>query len=120
MKKILAAICISLSVHNASVANGPDSILVTRLSQHLANRPIEQLYVHHDRSIYQAGDTVWMKIYQTISPQASSVSRVAYIDLINSRGTAVSHTKLPLENGTAYGQLALPGELPDGTYHLRA
>ena len=120
MKKISVALCLNLAVSCLTVVKGQDSIAAAHLSQYLTKRPIEQLYVHHDRSTYQAGETVWMKVYQTISPQASEASRIVYINLTDSKGNIVSQAKLPLNNGTASGQLTLPYNLPTGKYTLCA
>lgn len=120
MKKFLIALCYSLVVSNQTVVQGQDSVAASHLSQYLASRPIERLYVHHDRNAYRAGETVWIKVYQAISPQAPEASRVAYIDLADSKGNIVSQAKLSLDDGTASGQFTLPDNLPTGEYSLCA
>ncbi len=86
----------------------------------VSRQPVERLYVHHDRTSYYAGETVWMKIYQTVSEEAVNASGVAYVDLVNGQRKVVAQAKYPLQNGRGTGCMELPEDLPGGRYLLRA
>ena len=84
--------------------------------------PQEKVYLHIDNTGYFMGETIWMKAYmvRTDKDSLGSLSRVLYVDLLDSFGEVVKSTKLKVENGTAEGQMELTGLLTSGFYELRA
>ena len=121
MKSLLPCICsillLSLQIVNAQPSNGD---LQQALYDYTARMPIEKVYIHHDRMDYYAGETVWMKIYQTSSANASAASQIVYADLINPQQNTVLQTQWKLKDGRAEACLELPEDLPAGHYQLRA
>lgn len=82
----------------------------------------EKTYVHTDKPYYYAGEPCWFKGYMNYrSPGLrDSMSRTAYIELINpARKITVSRT-LPIDSGFFHGDFILPDTLSPGTYYLRA
>ena len=121
MKSLLPCICsillLSLQIVNAQPSNGN---LQQMLYDYTARMPIEKVYIHHDRTDYYAGETVWMKIYQTSSANASAASQIVYADLIDPQQNTVLQTQWKLKDGRAEACLELPEDLPAGHYQLRA
>lgn len=115
---VLALIYLNILSVSATLSN--DTLLTNRLNSHLSRCPIEKLYLHQDRAIYYAGDTIWLKVYQFISPQAVSASKVVYIDLINEKGKVIAQAKYPITNGQYGGNIRVPNDIPTGHYFLRA
>ena len=78
-----------------------DTLLSARFNRYARENPIEKLYLHQDRTNYYAGETIWFKVYQTLSSSATEASRIVYIDLSNSKGEIVKQVKYPLADGAA-------------------
>jgi hypothetical protein len=82
----------------------------------------EKLFIHSDKELYVAGDILWFKIYYvegtTLEPM--NMSKLAYVEVINSNNEPVQQGKIELENGTGKGSFYLPAALPTGNYSLRA
>jgi hypothetical protein len=80
----------------------------------------ERIFVHTDRSTFVAGDTIWFKAYLFNGSYPGTASTDFYIDLVNETGDLVGSKKLPITDGTAYGNFSLPDSLVHGFYFLRA
>ncbi|HNP95066.1 MAG TPA: carboxypeptidase-like regulatory domain-containing protein [Cyclobacteriaceae bacterium] len=82
----------------------------------------ERFYLHCDKPHYVKGETIWYKVYVDFAKQSlrDSLSRVLYVDLISPQSDIVVSQSLAINNGFAYGELAIPDSLPSGNYFLRA
>ena len=82
----------------------------------------EKLYAHIDKGFYLTGEIIWFKIYciDGATNKTLDISKVAYVELLNSTGNAVVQTKVALEDGTGNGSIVLPFSLESGNYQLRA
>jgi hypothetical protein len=84
--------------------------------------PREEIYVHSDRNSYVSGENLWFNIYlidrQSLKP--SSLSKIAYFELLNSENRPVAQKKILLAGGFGPGQIVLPDTLSSGTYTIRA
>ncbi|MEZ0607242.1 hypothetical protein ACAW74_01945 [Fibrella sp. WM1] len=82
----------------------------------------EKLYVHTDQSAYLPGETLWFRLFYVDGSQHKplSVSKVAYIELINTEQRAVLQYTVSLGDKGGNGAMNLPMSLPSGTYVLRA
>ena len=82
----------------------------------------EKVFVHTDKNFYIAGEIAWFKLYNvnasTNKPLA--LSKVAYVDVLDSANKPVLKTKIGLTNGEGDGSLYLPLSLNSGNYRLRA
>jgi hypothetical protein len=86
-------------------------------------RYLEKAYVHTDRSIYNPGDSVWIKAYIRYSDPTvrDSLSRVLYADVLAAKtGKIVSTAVLRISDGQARGALGLDADLQPGDYYVRA
>ena len=96
--------------------------LSIRFSKYVSAYPWEDIYVHSDREDYIAGEKVWFGIYavdrQTM--KTAGTSSIAYIEVLNSDNRSVAGKRVRLNNGTGYGELALPDTISSGRYTLRA
>jgi hypothetical protein len=84
--------------------------------------PVEKLYLHTDREIYFAGDTIWLKSYLTDSRSGRLIpgAENVYLHLIDSKGEIVLDKILICVNGQAPGHISLSPELETGNYLLRS
>jgi len=82
----------------------------------------EKLFIHSDKELYVAGDILWFKIYyvEGTKLEPMNMSKLAYVEVINSNNEAVQQGKIGLEKGTGVGSFYLPASLPTGNYTLRA
>ena len=83
---------------------------------------MEKPYLHTDKPYYYAGEKIWFKAYMNYtSPELmDSLSRVLYVELINSQKEIVRTQCVKIEGGAAVGTLELHPQIPTGTYYLRA
>lgn len=89
----------------------------------LANEhSFEKVYLHFDKPYYAVGDTIWFKAYITIDiHQPSPLSKVVYVDVINSKDSLVQTLKLQVTAAAAIGNIALSSPLyKQGNYRFRA
>ncbi len=103
-----------------------DSISLKDLAQKAVtvsvSHPVEKVYLHFDKPYYAVGDTIWFKAYLTMDIHAPSViSKVLNVEIINERDSLIQNMKLPVTDGVASGNIALPGETyKQGNYRIRA
>lgn len=81
--------------------------------------PIEKIYVHQDRTIYRAGETMWLKVYQDFLSESEGKSQIVHLQLIDGYNRLVLEKQWPLRDGKAAGDVLLPDTLPTGNYQLR-
>ncbi|GAB2700233.1 TonB-dependent receptor plug domain-containing protein [Mucilaginibacter koreensis] len=95
--------------------------IIARQGKFSENYPVEKIFVHTDKPYYAAGDTIWLKAYVTVDLHLpTSVSKIVYVDIISSGDTLMQSLKLPVINGLAQGNIALPPDVyKQGNYHLR-
>ena len=81
----------------------------------------ESVFVHTDKPYYLTGETLWFKAYCTNNNgKLSSLSSVLYLELFNQVNEPVAQIKVPLQSGTANGQILLSSSWGTGNYILRA
>lgn len=111
---------------SASASAQQDSTVLNNIvgkSKKLADqRPVEKVYLHFDKPYYSVADTIWFKAYLTMEQNLPSLlSKIVYVDVINSRDSLVQTVKLPVKNGVAYGNIPLnPGTFVQGNYYVKA
>ncbi|NML65303.1 hypothetical protein HHL22_08815 [Hymenobacter sp. RP-2-7] len=83
---------------------------------------VEKLYVHLDRPVYAARETMWLKVYAVDGTfhHPLALSKVAYVEVLNSLHQPVLQTQIALREATGQGSLNLPASLPTGRYVVRA
>lgn len=84
--------------------------------------PVEKVYLHFDKPYYSVVDTIWFKAYLTSDQNLpSQLSKILYVDVMNSQDSLVASLKFPVTKSAAYGNLPLdPVQFKQGNYHLRA
>jgi len=82
----------------------------------------EKVYLHTDRELYAAGDTIWYKAYLTDAQTGglTTTSANLYIEVISPADSLISRQTILLKGGAANGDYTLPGLLTSGNYRLRA
>lgn len=82
----------------------------------------EKIYAHTDKSVYVAGEILWFKLYtvDAASNHLSGLSKIAYVEVIDSLGKQMAAAKTGLHNGTGNGSVLLSPSMSSGNYKLRA
>ncbi|MEI6263698.1 MAG: hypothetical protein WCP74_01255 [Sphingobacteriia bacterium] len=81
--------------------------------------PIEKAYLHTDKDWYTPNETIWFKGYVTVENQLTELSKVIYVDLLNSKDSVVIKTMWKLNKNSFKGDISLPSTLVEGKYKLR-
>lgn len=99
----------------------PDKIALA-LEKFRQTFPQEKVHLHLDRNYFNSGDTLNFRAYvvNAENNQFTALSKVLYVDLLNTENTSVIGLRFPLNDGGATGVLELPENLEEGTYVLRA
>lgn len=124
----LVGICCCLMVANKAFAqedtDSDDKLneLLETLRQYQSDYPREKVYLQFDKNNYTAGEDIWFKAYTTVSQFnfLSAISKILYVELINSENDIVLSRRLPVVSGMSVGDFSLPDSLPDGNYRIRA
>jgi hypothetical protein len=109
LKILLAKILFLTLFYFTASAQSDTSVLnhiITKTNKLYSNFPVEKVYVHFDKPYYALGDTIWFKTYLTVgNHQQSPLSRIVYLDVLNSRDSLMQSLKLQVKNGVAWGDI---------------
>ena len=86
-------------------------------------RSAERVWVHCDRSLYAAGETIWLRgwVTEADGPGAMPTSKFLYVELLrDGLGSVEQRIKLKERSGMFLGQMELADDLESGWYTLRA
>ena len=81
----------------------------------------EQVWIHCDRSLYAAGETVWLRAWVTDPAGEVPVSKFLYVEMLrDGTGAVEQRVKIKSRGGIYFGQIELPQDMESGWYTLRA
>lgn len=82
----------------------------------------ERIYVHLDKRVYIAGESLKYKVYMLngVSPDSVPCSKIMYFCLTDVHNKVYASWRLNLALHSAAGRYALPAELESGVYILKA
>ena len=90
------------------------------LNEFYHKHPQEKVALVTDRDEYGTGETIWLSGFLTCLGKPSPISKVVYVELIDSSGYIDRRLILPVEEGVTEGNLFISDEFPAGRYQLRA
>lgn len=95
---------------------------LTRVQDTHQQSPQEKIYVHTDKPVYAAGETIYFKAYTTLGIHNlfSSLSGVLYAELISPANQVVDRVTISTPMGVGLGNFELQDTITEGVYHLRA
>lgn len=84
--------------------------------------PSERLFLHHDKPLYQPGETVWFSVFLAEETRLSrpSLSEIAYVEILNPKGSIEKTYTLIARGGKADGDFSLPEDAPGGIWKFKA
>ncbi|HJU45843.1 MAG TPA: hypothetical protein VJ647_03620, partial [Chitinophagaceae bacterium] len=80
----------------------------------------ENVYLHLDKGICIAGDTLWFKGYVLEGNLLSGNSTSLHVELFDKTGYLILMKVFPLYDGITVGQLEIPANLTADVYYIRA
>jgi hypothetical protein len=82
----------------------------------------EKIFVHTDKSAYMTGEILWFKVYNVDAAyhKPLGLSKVVYVDVLDSKQNAIMQTKIEMKNGLGSGSVYIPVSASNGNYKLRA
>lgn len=98
-------------------------ILLINTKQIVAQQEVslnETLFIHANATTFVSGETLLYKIYclKNTDKTPSTISKIAYVELVDSHSNVVFKNKLRLENSTASGDFFIPTTVKTGNYKL--
>ncbi|MDZ7633270.1 MAG: hypothetical protein U5L72_02030 [Bacteroidales bacterium] len=82
----------------------------------------EEIYIQTDRDIYIAGEEVYFRTVQfgRLSRNLGTISKVVYVDLLDSYKTPVTQVRIGTDGITGAGFFRIPDTLRTGSYFIRS
>jgi len=125
INRILFIILTLLAVSNFSNAQEkpaiPINTAVENVQKFFTVYPVEKIHLHFDKPYYAVGDTLWFKTYLNTNLFNYDPSKVAYVEILNSRDSLMQTLRVPLKDGAGKGQLVLdPQFWSQDNYRVRA
>ncbi|RYF89733.1 MAG: hypothetical protein EOO03_05305, partial [Chitinophagaceae bacterium] len=80
----------------------------------------ENVFIHFDKDVYVAGETVWFKAYILAGEQPSPYSTSIHVELLSDSGKTIDTNILPVFAGAAVGSFPLDRNATPKTYTVRA
>lgn len=86
------------------------------------NIPQEKLFIHYNSTLLFSGEYLYYKVYNLNSKnkKLSSLSKVAYVELIDKNTDVIFKHKIFLKSGMGQGDFFVPSKIPTGSYKLIA
>lgn len=96
--------------------------ITSELSEYRQHNFQEKIFVHTDKSYYQAGEIIWFKIYNTdaVNNMPADLSKVAYVEILDSAHHPLLQGKIGIHLATGQGSFYIPANTASGNYILRA
>jgi hypothetical protein len=84
------------------------------------NFPKEKVFLHTNTNFFITGEQILYSIYCLDSKKniISELSKIAYVEIINSDNISIYKQKISLKDGKGYGDIFLKSSLKTGTYKL--
>ena len=84
--------------------------------------PQENVFLHFNTSFFVTGESIYYKVYclNTKTEKLTTLSKIAYVELIDKNLKSVFKHKMRLENGTGFGDFFIPTSISSGNYKLIA
>lgn len=80
----------------------------------------EKLYLQFDRSIYNAGETIWFKAYLFSGINLSLISKTMYAELIDDKGNIIQRITAPVMRSSAAASFEIPPTITGERIYVRA
>jgi hypothetical protein len=109
----LCGVMVFTCINATAQSQGREALLKEPFNTYSLQALQEKLFVHTDKNFYLAGEICWFKIYNTdaVFNKPLGISKLAYIEVLDTNNKPVLRTKVALEAGSGNGSLQLPVSL---------
>jgi hypothetical protein len=115
--KTVIAIVLLIQTNILLAQTSPDSAL----AKFKNNFPQEKVFLQTDKSYYFPGESIWMKAWCALDGAPSYLSRILYVDLVNSQGEVITKKMYRLDSlGSTPADMEVPAQIKSGNYTLNA
>jgi len=116
--------CLLLCCRLAASAQNDAALqnLQQQFNNYQQQAPQEKIFVHTDKDFLVAGEILWFKVYavNAYTNNPTSLSKVAYVEVLDADKKAVLQAKVKLDNGSGNGSFQLSTSVKSGNYTVRA
>src|SRR5678809_560842 len=123
IRKFLPVIFVFLTCYSsAQDSNSTLDSVSAHLISALRQQQTEQSFIVTDKSLYKAGESVWLRVFllRSASQKLSRASRNLFLDLVNESDSVFSTLLLDVKTGVLGAKLYLGQSMPSGFYWIRA
>ena len=119
-KKVVLCIVLAI-IHTISYAQdsikSPQALFEKFSTTHFT----EKLFIHTDKTVYEAGDIIWMRCYivDGSNNSLSGLSKICYIEITGADKKTVLQAKVEVDSGMASASLVIPSSIRSGNYIIR-
>ncbi len=108
--------------HTAFAQSYSADSIKKKFDHYRINNLQEKIFAHVNQNFFMVGETAWFSIYCVDGSfhKASSLSKVAYVEVIDQFNKSVIQAKIELTNGLGNGSFFLPATIASGNYTFRA
>ncbi|WP_131667073.1 hypothetical protein [Chryseobacterium taiwanense] len=82
--------------------------------------PQEKIHLLFDKKSYVAGENLWFKSFIYTGYEPTSISTSLFVELYDNNKTLLDKKMIPLLNGEGNGSFALPENMKENVYYIRA
>ena len=82
--------------------------------------PHEKIHIHFDRTMYNAGETVFYKLYVLSDMEWTSLSKNVYVNWYDGNGNYIKQTAAPLFQSSAKGSFEIPANYKGNFLRVKA
>ncbi len=121
MKKVLILIILNF-LCKLSIAQFSDDklkLFAVNIDSFYKLNPLEKAYTQINKDWYLPGETIFFKTYVSVDYQLSELSKVVYVDLLDSRDSVIAKTMWKLDKNVCKGDILIPSNLQSGNIKLR-
>jgi hypothetical protein len=121
-KGAILLICALFCIVRTQAQDNPAAQIKDALVEHQQHSLQEKIYAHTNKDYYLTGELIWFKLYDVDASfhHPLDISKVAYIELLDSLNKPVLQGKIAMQDGLGKGSFYLPTTLNSGIYKLRA
>jgi len=120
MKKYFVSFLVCVFAHQ-SYGQTELSPVQSKLFTYTKTQLPEKVFLHTDKTVYTAGETIWFKVYVVdgVFHKPLPASKIAYIELLDKSNAPVLRAKISLNEKGGAGSFQLPFGLSSGHYTIR-
>jgi hypothetical protein len=122
-RTVVIFVSVLLLIHSMATAQPNNTDFLKRQFEKYQDQSLqEKVFVHTDRNSYIAGEIMWFKVLCLTEDNSKmlSLSKVAYIEVLDKNQQPVLQAKVSLKDGAGSGSFELPLNIHSGNYIFRA